>query len=160
MEFLRATDEQLATNEWRSYTLTMAVRKRLSAELVRRVMFLQAQSGGSEAAIQDTGSCDALMQTIFTAMDTDNSNSLRSVPERSLYTAQCVYIQRYGGAPLMRACVALHRCCSMSELRGGLIRYGIRMAESDLAVISDYITKEGMQQEDSHELSVKQVSKQ
>lgn len=68
VQFLRASDEQLANDEWRSYKKMMAVRKHVSAELIRRVMAVEESDGSATV--------ESLLSAIFQAMDTDNSNTL------------------------------------------------------------------------------------
>ena len=68
MDFLRASDDQIASDEWKSIKALMAVRKRLSAELIRKVMTVEKPDA--------TATVESLMTTIFRSMDTDGSESL------------------------------------------------------------------------------------
>ena len=68
VQFLRASDDQLAADEWRTFKQVIAVRKRVSAELLRRVM--GAQSPDADVTVE------GLMTAIFKAMDTDDSGTL------------------------------------------------------------------------------------
>ena len=66
--FLRASDEQLAHDEWRTFKKLMVVRKHVRSELIRRVMASEANDGSATV--------EGLLTAIFAAMDTDNSNTL------------------------------------------------------------------------------------
>lgn len=68
VEFLRASDDQLANDEWRTYKKLMAVRGHVRSELIRRVMASEGNDGSATV--------EGLLTAIFKAMDTDNSNSL------------------------------------------------------------------------------------
>ena len=68
VDFLRASDDQIASDEWKSIKALMAVRKRLSAELIRKVMTVEKPDA--------TATVESLMTTIFRSMDTDGSESL------------------------------------------------------------------------------------
>jgi hypothetical protein len=122
VQFLRASDEQLANNEWREFNATMAVRKRLSAELIRKVIEcdLPQQSVMPEDIMtqifEEVSRCFShsffwLLHSVTSAgvqMDTDKSETL-----------------------------------SFQELKEGMYKYGISMSETDLSVISQHINKEG-----------------
>jgi Ca2+-binding EF-hand superfamily protein len=68
VEFLRASDEQLQTDEWRTFKKLVAVRKRVSAELIRRVMAVET--------LDESATVESLLTAIFDSMDTDQSKSL------------------------------------------------------------------------------------
>ena len=65
MDFLRASDDQIASDEWKSIKALMAVRKRLSAELIRKVMRVEKPDA--------TATVESLMTTIFRSIATTQS---------------------------------------------------------------------------------------
>jgi hypothetical protein len=84
VEFLTCTDEQLESDEWRSYKAIMNVRQRLASELVKRAVNTRSILENVEIDSTKDGliDVDGLLKVIFDSMDTDGDGALSDLEFR------------------------------------------------------------------------------
>ena len=83
VQFLSSTDEQLASNEWLVYKQTLAVQKKFSSELTRKMMELHKVDVG-----QPIQTVDDFLLYIFSTIDTDNGGNMLAL----LRSRWCIHL--------------------------------------------------------------------